>query len=82
LSDSALYAVWWFITNDFTGKIIKNNTAKTEYEITKNDVTDIFTLTATNQRPDKCDIKKYMELFNKSFNMKCELEQLKAQLRK
>jgi hypothetical protein len=23
-----------------------------------------------------------MELFNKSFNMKCELEQLKAQLRK
>lgn len=80
LSDSALYAVWYFITNDFTGGIIRNNTSKTEYKITKNGVTDTFTLTTTNQRPDKCDIKKYMELFNKSFNMKCELEQLKAQL--
>ena len=82
LSDSALYAVWYFITNDFTGGIIRNNTSKTEYKVTKNGVTDIFTLTATNQSPTKCDIKKYMELFNKSFNMKCELEQLKAQLRK
>lgn len=82
LSDSALYAVWYFVTNGFTGGIIKNNTAKTEYTIIKNGVTDTFTLTATNQSPTKCDIKKYMELFNKSFNMKCELEQLKAQLRK
>ena len=55
----------------------KNNTAKTEYIVQKEAVTDTFTLTATNQSPTKCDIEKYMELFNKSFNMKCQIEHLK-----
>lgn len=82
LSDHALYAVYWFIVNGFEGKITKNNTAKTEYVVQKEGVTDTFTLTATNQSPTKCHIEKYMELFNKSFNMKCQIEHLKNELRK
>jgi methionine aminopeptidase len=82
LSDHALYAVHWFIVNGFEGKITKNNTAKTEYIVQKEGVTDTFTLTATNQSPTKCNIEKYMELFDKSFNMKCQLEHLKNELRK
>lgn len=82
MSDHALYAVYWFIVNGFEGKIAKNNTAKTEYIVQKEGVTDTFTLTATNQSPTKCDIEKYMELFNKSFNMKCQIEHLKNELRK
>ena len=82
LSNHALYAVYWLIVNGFEGKITKNNTAKTEYVVQKEGVTDTFTLTATNQSPTKCNIEQYMELFNKSFDMKCQIEQLKNELRK
>ena len=39
-------------------------------------------ITATNQSPTKCNIEKYMGLFDKSFNMKCQIEHLKNELRK
>ena len=80
LSESALYVVWWFNVHGFRGEIVRNNTAKTEYSVCKDEVTDTFTLTATNQNPKKCDIKKYMNCYKKSFDMKCEIERLKKEL--
>ena len=77
LSESAVYAIWWFNENCFSGRMTTNNTAKTEWKVNKEGTEDIFTLTATNQDPKRCDIKSYMELFNKSFKLKQEIERLK-----
>lgn len=78
LSDSAIYVIWWFVHNGFFGSLVRNNTNKTEWVVTRNGITDTFTLTASNQNPKKCDIKSYMDSFRKSFDMKCEIEKLKA----
>lgn len=78
LSDSAIYVTWWFMKNGFFGSLIRNNTSKTEWVVARNGVTDNFILTATLQSPKKCDIKAYMKEFEKSFNMKCEIERLSA----
>lgn len=78
LSDNVLYALWFFYNHKFTGTMTINNSSKTEFIVKRDDVTDTFTLTATQQNPQKCDIKSYMDQFEKSFNMKCEIERLKA----
>ena len=78
LSDSSMYATWWFVQNKFFGSLIRNNTNKAEWVVSKDGITDTFTLTSTQQNPKKCDIKAYMECFRKSFDMKCEIERLRA----
>lgn len=80
LSESVQYAVKWFEKNGFDGQLTRNNTAKTEFVVSKDGVSDTFTLTATRQDPRKCDIKRYMAEFEKSFTMKCEIEALRKQL--
>lgn len=77
LSDSALYTIWYLNENGYTSYLTTNNTSKTEWTVTKDDTTDTFTLTATNQNPKKCKIKEYVKLFEKSFAMKQELEKLR-----
>ena len=78
LSDNVLYALWFFYNHKFIGTMTINNSSKTEFIVKRDGVTDTFTLTVTLQNPQKCDIKSYMEQFEKSFNMKCEIERLKA----
>lgn len=78
LSDSAVYAIWWFVQNGFNGSLVRNDTNKTEWVVSRDSVTDTFTLTATQQNPKKCDIKAYMECFRKSFDMRCEIERLRS----
>ena len=78
LSESVLYAMWFFYNNRFAGALTVNNSSKTEFTVMRDSVSDTFTLTATQQNPQKCDIKSYMKQFEKSFNMKCEIERLKA----
>ena len=75
-----LYAIWWFMQNEFSGKVTVQNTKKTEFLVTKDGVSDTFTLTATNCDPRKCDIQFYMQLFSKSFHMKQELEKLRGDM--
>ena len=77
LSEYSVYVVWWFNENGFSGRMTTNNTAKTEWTVTKEGTEDTFTLTATKQDPKRCDIKSYMEMFNKSFKLKQEIERLK-----
>lgn len=75
-----LYAVWWFQENGFRASIIKNNTSGSEFAVVKDDVRDRFKLTATKNNPDKNNIVEYMEQFKKSFDMLCEIQELKAKL--
>lgn len=82
LSDSTVYAIWWFNENNFSGALTINNTKKTEFEVNRDNVSDVFTLTVANQNPAKCDIKAYMNQFEKSFRMLCEIQAMKVKLGK
>ncbi len=78
LSDSVLYALWWFSENGFQVELRTYNTSKAVFYVTKDGVDDLFELTSTKQDPKKCDIVSYMEQFGKCFAMKQEIERLKA----
>ena len=80
LSSSVEYAIQWFESNGFTGTLTVNNTAKTEFVVSKDGTSDTFRLTATQQDPRKCDIAAYMEQFGKSFSMKQEIERLRGEI--
>lgn len=82
LSAHVEYAIQWFKSHGFSGKLIVSNTAKTEFVVEKDGTSDSFRLTATQQDPRKCDIKLYMGQFGKSFAMKQEIERMKKQLGK
>lgn len=81
LSAHVKYAIKWFEQNGFSGKLTTHNVNKTEFAVSKDGVVDVFTLTAAKQDPRKCNIKKYMEEFEKSFTMKQEIECLKRELK-
>lgn len=80
LSEHELYAIWYFTQNGYTGRITTMNSAKTEFEVSKDDVSDTFTLTAALQNPKKCNIQSYMQLFEKSFQLKSKICKMKSQL--
>lgn len=71
-------AIGWLNNNGFTGKITTYNTNKVEITVSKNGVEDILTLTSAVRNPKKVDIVGYMNQFGKSFEMKKEIERLKA----
>ncbi len=74
------YAINWFNEHGFTGEVVHQWVTETAFQIQKDGVVDSFRLTATQMDPRKCNIKEYMKQFEKSFNMKCEIERLKQQL--
>lgn len=78
MCESLLRAIEWLNQNGFSGVITVDNTTKTEFKLTKNGVEDTLTLTSAMKNPQKINILDYMKLFNKSFEMKCEIERLKA----
>lgn len=69
------YAENWFKENGFDFKLLKQYISKTKYEITKAEITEIFELPN-----DVTNIKKYMDMFLKSFEMKIEILKMKEQL--
>ena len=71
-------AIGWLNNNGFIGKITTYNTNKVEITVSKDGVEDILTLTSTVRNPKKVDIIEYMNQFGKSFEMKKEIERLKA----
>ena len=71
-------AIGWLNNNGFAGKITTYNTNKVEITVSKDGVEDILTLTSTVRNPKKVDIVEYMNQFGKSFEMKKEIERLKA----
>ena len=76
------YAINWFNNNGFDGEVVHQWVSETAFRVEKDGVGDTFRLTAAQQSPDKCDIKRYMEDFGKSFRMKVEIVNLKRQLAK
>jgi hypothetical protein len=78
ISGSLLKAIWWLSQNGFTGKIVTDNTSKTEINVIKNGVEDTLTLTSATKNSSKVNILDYMKQFNKSFELKKEIERLKS----
>ena len=81
-SDHEEYAIKWFNEHGFNGKVVHQWVTETAFEVEKNGVTDSFRLTATMQDKRKCNIKEYMEQFEKSFEMKSQIEKMKIELAK
>lgn len=71
------YAEKWFKEHGFEFKILKQYLSKTNYEVTKDGVTDTFELSSS-----VTDGKLYMDNYGKSFAMKVEIDRMKAQLNK
>ena len=74
------YAIKWFNDHGFDGRVTHQWTTETAFEVEKNGVKDNFRITSTNMYPEKCNIKEYMEQFNKSFEMKCDIVKMKEEL--
>ncbi len=75
-SDEEKYAIDWFNKNGFSGNLDRQHISKTKFTITKDNVTDKFEL----QSGTGYDIAAYMEQYGRSFEMLCELTQLRAEL--
>lgn len=68
------YVIKWFEENGFSGKVIKQYISKTIFEISKDGITDKFEL---SQGVVLKNIKRYMEQYEKSWNLLCELQRLR-----
>lgn len=79
LSPCIKYIVKWFDENGFDAKLTTYNTNKTVFEVSKDGVNDRFEITVSREKMDK--IKDYMTFFAKSFDMKCENERIKRELK-
>ena len=57
LSESVVYAIWYFNEHSFSGELTVNNSSKTEFSVNKDGITDSFRLTASQQNPRRsgCD---------------------------
>jgi hypothetical protein len=80
MCEHVLYAIWYFAEHGYTGEMITNNSNKVEFKVYRDDVSDIFTMTGSIRNPRTCDIKHYMEMFEKSFLMATEIHRMKQQL--
>ena len=78
-NDHEEYVMKWFDTHGFSGRVVHQWTTDTLFEVEKDGVTDTLQLTAAHQST-KCDIVKYMNDFERSFNMLCEIIRLKKEL--
>lgn len=66
------YAIEWLNKNGFSGKITKQYITKTIFEISKNGITDRLEFPQ-----DLKNIRRYMEQFNRNWEILCELQQLR-----
>jgi len=71
-SKNEKYAEQWFDKNGFEFKLIKQHISKTKYEVSKDGIVETFELPSA-----VTDCKKYMELFDKSFEMKKQIVQMR-----
>lgn len=77
LSKEERYAVKWFEENGFSGALEKQYISKTKFTVLRDGVSDTFELV---QGIKNIQMKKYMEQYRKSFELKCELESLRLQV--
>lgn len=78
LSPEERYAVTWFNDHGFSGRIVKQYVSKTKFLVSKDGVEDRFELI---QGVKDLDIYAYMQQYLKSFNLLCEINQMKEQLK-
>lgn len=73
------FAIKWLEENGFEGKVIKQYLSKTEFEISKDGITNKFTLP---QGIAFRNIKGYMEQYRENWKMLCELHELRKNVNK
>ena len=76
-SKNEKYVIKWFKDNGFEIKKIKSYISKTKFEIVKNGEKQLFELPFGIQ-----DIKKYMGIFKKDYEIKQEIKDMKMKLKK
>lgn len=75
MSHNEKYAVKWFNDHGFDGEV-KQYLSKTKFTLTKDGKTDTFELPTTAD----VEIKSYMQQYEKSWKLHCEINQLRRQL--
>lgn len=78
ISKEEKYALDWFERNGFDAVLEKQFLSKTNFSVSKNGVTDKFSL----PHGEKVNVKKVMEQFARAFELLCELQELRKQARK
>ena len=76
LSRGEKAAIRWFEKHGFSGTLDRQFLSKTYFTVTKNGVTDT---TAIPMGDPKINYYQYMDLYNKSFEMKCKIRQAKKE---
>ena len=74
LSREEKYVIRWLNENGFSGTLEKQYLSKTHFTLTKNGVNDSLSLP---QGIEHMNIKGYMEGYGKSFELLCELMELR-----
>ena len=69
------YVIEWLDQNGFDAILEKQNTSKTVFFVSKGGVNDTLEITVSREK----DIKKHLSNFEKSFDLKCELYELREQ---
>lgn len=76
LSNEEMYAIDWFNKHGFEGTLDRQYRRKARFTVTKNGVTDKFELLCC----EDYDIEGYMEQYERSFEMLCELTRLRTEM--
>lgn len=72
------YAVRWFEEHGFNGNLKKQFVSKTIFIVSRDGLTDEFGLPQSSK---DFDVKQYMDSFERNWNIKIELEQLRREVR-
>ena len=70
------YVIVWLDQNGFDAVLEKQNINKTVFSVSKSGVNDTLEITVLREK----DIKKHLSNFEKSFDLKCELYELRKQV--
>ena len=70
------YVVDWLVQNGFDAILDRQNINKTVFSVTRSGVNDILEITASREK----DIKLHLSNFEKSFNLKCGVQELRKQV--
>lgn len=81
-NDCELYAINWFDNLGFDVRIAYQNTRGTEFDVTRNGISDTFRLTATRMYKYAADLELYLQQWYDSYLRKVENIRLKEELQR
>lgn len=82
LNECENYAIHWFSNLGFDVRITTQNSNKTEFDVTRNGISDTFRLTATRMYKYAADLELYLQQWYDSYLRKVENTRLKEELKR